>query len=69
MLRRRTVLLAIAHLTICGLQMLSIVKLRDAEYVLRQIAKGIDEYYTSSREPPGVWEGRWSRELGLEGVV
>jgi conjugative relaxase-like TrwC/TraI family protein len=48
---------------------LSIVKLRDAEYVLRQIAKGIDEYYTSSREPPGVWAGRWSSELGLEGVV
>jgi conjugative relaxase-like TrwC/TraI family protein len=48
---------------------LSIVKLRDAEYVLRQIAKGIDEYYTSSKEPPGVWQGRWSAELGVEGVV
>jgi conjugative relaxase-like TrwC/TraI family protein len=50
-------------------RVLSIVKLRDAEYVLRQIAKGIDEYYTSSKEPPGVWQGRWAAELGLEGVV
>ncbi|MGH9029464.1 MAG: MobF family relaxase, partial [Acidimicrobiales bacterium] len=49
--------------------MLTIVKLRDAEYVLGKIARGLDEYYTSAREAPGVWAGRWSSELGLSGVV
>jgi conjugative relaxase-like TrwC/TraI family protein len=48
---------------------LTIVRLRDAEYVLRQIARGLEEYYTSSKEPPGVWTGQWCSELGLEGVV
>ena len=49
--------------------MLSLVKLRDAEYVLSQIAGGLDEYYTSGREAPGVWAGSWSEQLGLSGIV
>ena len=49
--------------------MLSVVKLRDAEYVLSQIAGGLDEYYTSGREAPGVWAGQWAERLGLSGVV
>ena len=49
--------------------MLTLTKLRNAEYVLSQIAGGLDEYYTSGREAPGVWAGRWADQLGLEGVV
>jgi TrwC relaxase len=48
---------------------LSLVKLRDAEYVLSQIAGGLEEYYTSGLEAPGVWAGRWSEQLGLSGLV
>ncbi|HWE65162.1 MAG TPA: MobF family relaxase, partial [Acidimicrobiales bacterium] len=49
--------------------MLSLVKLHDAEYVLSQIANGLEEYYVSGREAPGVWAGRWSERLELSGVV
>ena len=49
--------------------MLTLTKLRNAEYVLSQIAGGLDEYYTSGREAPGVWAGGWADQLGLEGVV
>ncbi len=49
--------------------MLSVIKIADAEYPLGQVALGIEDYYLGVGEAPGVWAGRWSAELGLEGVV
>ncbi len=49
--------------------MLSVIKIADAEYPLGQVALGIEEYYLGVGEAPGVWAGRWSGQLGLEGVV
>ena len=49
--------------------MLTITKLSNAEYVLGQVAAGIEDYYVGSGEAPGVWQGEWAKELGLEGVV
>jgi conjugative relaxase-like TrwC/TraI family protein len=49
--------------------MLSLTKLANAEYLITQVARGIDEYYTGGGEAPGVWHGRWAKELGLEGIV
>ena len=49
--------------------MLRITKLADAEYLLRQVALGIDDYYVGAGEAPGVWHGRLAAELGLAGVV
>ena len=49
--------------------MLRITKLADAEYLLRQVALGIDDYYVGAGEAPGVWQGRLAAELGLAGVV
>ena len=37
-------------------------KLRDAEYVLRDIAGGIEDYYLGRGEAPGVWAGRLDRK-------
>jgi conjugative relaxase-like TrwC/TraI family protein len=48
---------------------LTITKLSNAEYVLGQVAAGIEDYYVGSGEAPGVWQGEWAKELGLEGVV
>jgi hypothetical protein len=48
---------------------LNITPLRDAEYLISSVALGIDEYYLGVGEAPGVWQGRWAAELGLEGVV
>jgi len=48
---------------------LSVIKLADAEYVIGQVALGIEEYYLGVGEAPGVWVGRWAATLGLEGVV
>src|SRR6184192_2517421 len=45
------------------------MKLNDAEYPLRQVALGLEEYYLGYGEAPGVWEGEFAAELGLEGVV
>ena len=33
------------------------------------MAEGIEEYYLGSGEAPGVWQGTWATELGLEGLV
>ncbi|MGH3117847.1 MAG: MobF family relaxase, partial [Gaiellales bacterium] len=41
----------------------------DAEYLIAQVALGIDDYYMGPGEAPGVWHGRLAAELGLEGVV
>jgi conjugative relaxase-like TrwC/TraI family protein len=49
--------------------MLRITKLADAEYLLRQVAVGVEDYYMGSGEAPGVWQGRLAAELSLAGVV
>ena len=49
--------------------MLTVTALTNAEYLLGSVALGIDEYYMGVGEAPGVWMGRWSAELGVEGVV
>lgn len=52
-----------------GGAMLRITKLADAEYLIGQVALGIDDYYMGSGEAPGVWHGDLADELGLSGVV
>ena len=49
--------------------MLRLAKLTDAEYVLDQVAAGVEDYYLGSGEAPGVWTGRLAEQLGLAGVV
>lgn len=49
--------------------MLTITKLKGAEYLLRSVADGMEDYYMGAGEAPGVWSGRWAAGLGLEGVV
>ena len=49
--------------------MLRLAKLTDAEYVLDQVAAGVEDYYLGSGEAPGVWTGRLAEQLGLVGVV
>ena len=48
---------------------LTVTALTNAEYLLSSVALGIDEYYAGVGEAPGVWSGRWSPALGLEGTV
>jgi len=48
---------------------LTITKLANVEYVLRQVAQAIYEYYTGRGEAPGVWQGGLAAEFGLVGVV
>jgi conjugative relaxase-like TrwC/TraI family protein len=48
---------------------LRITKLADAEYLLRRVALGIEDYYVGSGEAPGVWQGGFAAEFGLVGVV
>lgn len=52
-----------------GPSVLRITKLADAEYLLRQVALGVEDYYTGSGEEPGVWQGGLAAEFGLTGVV
>lgn len=49
--------------------MLTITKLRGAEYLLRSVADGVEDYFMGAGEAPGVWHGRWADRLGLNGVV
>ena len=49
--------------------MMTITKLRGAEYLLRSVADGVEDYFMGAGEAPGVWHGRWADELGLTGVV
>jgi len=49
--------------------LLRITKLADAEYLLRQVALGVEDYYMGSGEAPGVWQGDLADALGLTGVV
>lgn len=49
--------------------MLRLAKLTDAEYVLDQVAAGLEDYYLGYGESPGVWSGKLAAKLGLDGVV
>ena len=49
--------------------MLRITKLADAEYLIGQVGRGIDDYYMGIGEAPGVWQGQLADQLGLSGVV
>ena len=49
--------------------MLRIAKLADAEYLISQVGRGIDDYYMGIGEAPGVWQGQLADRLGLSGVV
>lgn len=48
---------------------MTLTKLRGAEYLLRSVADGVEDYFMGAGEAPGVWHGRWADELGLTGVV
>ncbi len=48
---------------------MTITKLRGAEYLLRSVADGVEDYFMGAGEAPGVWHGRWAEELGLTGVI
>ncbi len=48
---------------------LTLVKLTDAEHLITSMASGLEDYYMGSGEAPGVWPGRWAKELNLTGVV
>jgi len=48
---------------------LRLAKLTDAEYVLGQVAAGLEDYYLGYGESPGVWSGKLAAKLGLTGVV
>jgi hypothetical protein len=45
--------------------MLRITKLADADYLIGQVGRGIDDYYMGIGEAPGVWHGRLADELGM----
>jgi Ti-type conjugative transfer relaxase TraA len=38
-------------------------------YYLREVAEGLEEYYSGAGESPGVWIGSACRDLGLDGEV
>lgn len=40
-----------------------------ANYYLRQVASGVEDYYTGQGEAVGYWTGSAAVELGLEGEV
>ena len=48
---------------------LTITKLKGAEYLIASVADGMEDYYMGAGEAPGVWRGAWAAELGVEGVV
>jgi len=48
---------------------LTITKLKGAEYLISSVADGMEDYYMGAGEAPGVWRGQWAESLGLEGVV
>lgn len=45
--------------------MLRISKLTDAEYVLEQVAGGLEDYYLGRGEAPGGWAGAEAARFGL----
>jgi conjugative relaxase-like TrwC/TraI family protein len=48
---------------------LTVTKLRGAEYLIASVAEGMEDYYMGAGEAPGVWQGRWAAALGLQGIV
>jgi conjugative relaxase-like TrwC/TraI family protein len=48
---------------------LTLTKLKSAEYAITAVAAGLEDYYMGAGEAPGVWQGRWADKLGLDGVV
>lgn len=48
---------------------MTLTKLRGAEYLIRSVADGVEDYFMGAGEAPGVWHGRWADRLGLAGVV
>lgn len=54
----------------CGRRtVISIGKLRDADYYEREVVDGAEDYYVGSGEAPGRWVGSLAAELGLDGNV
>ena len=49
--------------------MISIGKLRSADYYEREVVDGAEDYYVRPGEAPGRWVGNLAAELGLEGTV
>lgn len=49
--------------------MISIGKLRSADYYQREVVDGAEDYYVASGEAPGRWVGYLAAELGLRGDV
>ncbi|MGH3019338.1 MAG: MobF family relaxase, partial [Gaiellaceae bacterium] len=51
--------------------MLAIAKLTPGQegYYERSVAPALDDYYAGRGESPGLWAGKGSAQLGLEGVV
>ena len=49
--------------------MISIGKLRNADYYEREVVDGAEDYYVGSGEAPGRWVGSLAAELGLDGNV
>jgi len=48
---------------------LTITKLKGAEYLIASVADGMEDYFMGAGEAPGVWRGAWAASLGVEGVV
>lgn len=48
---------------------ISIGKLRSADYYEREVVDGAEDYYVRPGEAPGRWVGDLAAELGLEGTV
>jgi conjugative relaxase-like TrwC/TraI family protein len=48
---------------------ISIGKLRNADYYEREVVDGAEDYYVGSGEAPGRWVGTLAAELGLDGNV
>jgi hypothetical protein len=48
---------------------ISIGKLRNADYYEREVVDGAEDYYVGSGEAPGRWVGSLAAELGLDGNV
>ena len=49
--------------------MISIGKLRSADYYEREVVDGAEDYYVRPGEAPGRWVGNLAAELGLHGTV
>lgn len=49
--------------------MISIGKLRSADYYEREVVDGAEDYYVRPGEAPGRWVGNLAAELGLQGTV